>query len=110
MGCDPAVADYPMGYAAKPSRSWFQFGYPIAYVTDMLQNLEVLTALGYGHDPRLRPALALLLDKRDAQGRWPMTYTYNGKLWADVERKGQPSKWVTLRALRVLKRAGMLPA
>lgn len=41
---DPAQADYPMGYSAKPSRSWFRFGYPVAYVTDVLQNLEVLTA------------------------------------------------------------------
>jgi hypothetical protein len=34
-----------------------------------------------------------------------MKYTYNGKIWADIEEKHQPSKWVTLRALRVLKRA-----
>ena len=101
---DPAVADYPMGYADKPSQSWFRFGYPIAYVTDVLQTLEVLTALGYGGDARLRPALDLLLSKRDKQGRWRMEYSYNGKMWVDVERKGEPSKWVTLRALRVLKR------
>lgn len=108
LSCDPAVADYPMGYATKPSRSWFQFGYPIAYVTDVLQNLEALTALGYGDDPRLGPALALLVDKQDVQGRWQMAYSYNGKTWVDVEEKGKPSKWVTLRALRVLKRAGMI--
>jgi hypothetical protein len=105
LGRDPAVADYPMGYADKPSRSWFQFGFPLFYVTDVLQNLEVLTRLGYGHDPRLAPALALLLSQQDAQGRWKMAYSYNGKSWAGVEQKGQPSKWVTLRALRVLKRS-----
>jgi hypothetical protein len=32
-----------------------------------------------------------------------MEYGYHGKMWADVEKKGQPSKWVTLRALRVVK-------
>jgi hypothetical protein len=32
-----------------------------------------------------------------------MEYSYNGKMWADVEEKGKPSKWVTLRALRVLR-------
>ena len=37
-----------------------------------------------------------------------MEYTYNGKMWADVEAPGQSSKWVTLRALRLLKRAGQL--
>ncbi len=99
---DPAVADYPMGYATKPSLSWFRFGFPVFYVTDVLQNLEVLTALGYGGDPRLRPAIDLLLSKRDEHGRWQMAYTYNGKTWVDIEVKGKPSKWVTLRALRVL--------
>ena len=106
LGCDPALADYPMGYSTKPSRSWFQFGYPIAYVTDVLQNLEVLTGLGYGRDTRLKSALNLLLSKQDKQGRWKLSYTYNGKTWADIEVKGQPSKWVTLRALRVLQCAG----
>ena len=102
---DPADADYPMGYSSNPNRSWFKFGYPIAYVTDVLQTLEVLTALGYGGDPRLAKGLELLLRERDERGRWKMTYTYNGKTWVDVEEKGRPSKWVTLRAMRVLKRA-----
>lgn len=102
LGRDPAEADYPMGYAEKPSRSWFRFGYPIGYVTDVLQNLEVLVALGYGGDRRLQPAVDLLLSKQNDRGRWKLEYTYNGKTWADVEIKGQPSKWVTLRALRVL--------
>lgn len=105
---DPAVADYPMGYTTKPNRSWFKFGYPVGYVTDVLQNLEVLTALGYGRDPRLENALQLLLNLQDENGRWRMDYTYNGKTWVDIEKKGQPSKWVTLRALRVLTRAGLL--
>jgi hypothetical protein len=101
---DPAAADYPMGYSEKPNQSWFKFGYPIGYVTDVLQNLEVLTALGYGNDSRLSSGLELLLNKQDQDGRWPLEYTYNGKTWADIEQKKQPSKWVTLRALRVLKR------
>jgi hypothetical protein len=100
---DPAVADYPMGYSEKPSTSWFKFGFPLGYVTDVLQNLEVLTALGYGNDPRLQPALELLFSKPDQLGRWPLEYTYNGKTWVDIEEKKQPSKWVTLRVLRVLK-------
>jgi hypothetical protein len=101
---DPAVADYPMGYATKPSRSWFRFGFPVFYVTDVLQNMEVLTSFGYAADPRLVPAMELLLSKQDQQGRWKMEYTYNGKTWVDVEAKGKPSKWVTLRAMRVLSR------
>jgi hypothetical protein len=36
-----------------------------------------------------------------------MEYSYKGKTWADVEHKGKPSKWVTLRALRALRSAGI---
>jgi hypothetical protein len=101
---NPAVADYPMGYATKPSRSWFRFGFPIGYVTDVLQNLEALAALGCGSDSRFASALDLMLSKQDSQGRWTLEYTYNGKTWWDIEKRNRPSKWVTLRALRVLKR------
>jgi hypothetical protein len=102
---DPAKADYPMGYSTKPSQSWFRFGFPLFYVTDVLQNLEVLTSFGYGADPRLSAAMDLVAGKQDDQGRWKMEYTYKGKTWVDIEQKGKPSKWVTLRALRVLKHA-----
>ena len=106
LGRDPAVADYPTAENTKPNRSWFRFGFPVFYVTDVLQNLEVLVRLGCGGDPRLRSALKLVLDKQDELGRWKMAYSYNGKTWVEVEQKGKPSKWVTLRALRVLKGAG----
>jgi len=102
---DPAVADYPFGRGNKPSSSWFKFGYPVGFITDVLQNLEVLAALGQAQNPRLANALKLVLNKQDKQGRWKLEYTYNGKSWVDIEKKGQPSKWVTLRALRVLKAA-----
>ncbi|MFQ6058419.1 MAG: nitrogen fixation protein NifH [Anaerolineae bacterium] len=101
---DPAVADYPMGWSTKPSRSWFRFGFPVFYVTDVLQNLEALTALGYGADPRLARAIDLVLSKQDERGRWKLEYHYHGKSWSDIEERGKPSKWVTLRALRVIKR------
>lgn len=105
LGHDPAMADYPFGMGKRPSSSWFKFGYPIGYITDVLQNLEVLAALGQAHDPRLANALKLMISKQNNQGRWLLEYSYNGKTWVDIEKKGQPSKWVTLRALRVLKAA-----
>jgi hypothetical protein len=104
---DPATANYPAGYSDKPSRSWFQFGFPVFYVTDVLQLAEVLTEAGYGDDARLDNTYDLILSKQDDHGRWKCEYTYKGKTWADVEQKGKPSKWVTLRALRVLRRAGI---
>lgn len=105
LSTNPATADYPMGYSEKPNRSWFKFGFPVAYVTDVLQNLETLTMLGFGSDNRVAPALQLLLDKQGDDGRWTMEYSYNGKTWVDVEERGKPSKWVTYRALKVLTHA-----
>jgi hypothetical protein len=104
LGGKPVEADYPRWAGGKPSRSWFQFGYPIGYVTDVLQNLEALAALGCAADPRVTAGMEYVLSKQDEQGRWRMEYTYNGKTWADVEEKGRPSKWITLRALRLVKK------
>jgi hypothetical protein len=100
---DPATANYPSGWSSKPSQNWWKFGFPIFYVTDLLQNVEALVGLGYGHDPRLTRALAIIREKQDAQGRWLLEYDYAGKSWGDFGAKKRPNKWVTLRALRVLK-------
>jgi hypothetical protein len=100
---DPATCDYPNGYSAKPSSNWWKFGFPVFYITDMLQIVEALVGLGYGNDPRLANALDLISSKQDAQGRWLLEYDYSGKTWVEFGVKKQPNKWVTLRAMRVLK-------
>jgi hypothetical protein len=107
FSADPATAGYPAGYSDKPSGSWFRFGFPLFYVTDVLQTAEALTRAGYGGDPRLASTIDLILSKRDKGGHWRLDYSYQGKTWADVGPKGQPSKWVTLRAMRVLKGSGI---
>jgi hypothetical protein len=110
FGCDPAVADYPMGWGnTRPNGSWFKLGFPSGYVADVLQNLEVLCELGRGRDQRLRPAAEWVLSKQDAHGRWRNEYAYNGKTWVDFERQGRPSEWVTLRVCRVLRAVGGSP-
>lgn len=100
---DPASSEYPTGWSDKPSRNWWKFGFPVFYVSDVLQNVEALVTLGYGADPRLENALNLIREKQDADGRWSLEYDYSGKTWVDFGEKRQPNKWVTLRALRVLK-------
>ncbi len=102
---DPAGADYPAVVKGKPNRSWWKFGFPVFYVTDVLQNVEALVGLGFGEDPRLANAMTIIQDKQDKDGRWPLEYDYNGKTWVDFGSQKQPNKWVTLRALRVLKNA-----
>jgi len=99
---DPAVADYP--YTERVSSSWFKFGFPLSYWSDVLETTAVLAELGYSSDPRLADAVQYILGKQNAQGRWTLENALNGKMWVDIEKKGAPSKWVTLRALRVLKR------
>lgn len=101
---DPAVADYP--YSERVSSTWFKFGFPLSYWSDVLETTAVLVELGYGGDTRLAKALQFILSKQDAQGRWKLENTLNGKMWVDIEKKGESSKLVILRALRVFKRAG----
>jgi len=100
---DPAQADYPMGYSEKPNRSWFKLGFQTGYVSDVLEILEILTYLGYAKDLRLNSTVDMLLSKQDRKGHWKMEYSYNGKTWVDIESRGEPSKWVTFRAIRVLQ-------
>jgi hypothetical protein len=101
LSYDVARADYP--YQERISSSWFKFGYPLGYVTDALLNLEALAEAGCGGDPRLDEAIHWVLAKQNERGRWKLEYAYTGKMWADIEKKGATSKWVTLRATRVLK-------
>ncbi len=104
---DPATAGYPSGYAARPSGNWWKFGFPVFYITDILQIVEALVGLGYGADPRLVNALQLVREKEDCRGRWALEYDYSGKTWVDFGPKKQPNKWVTLRALKAIKQAGL---
>lgn len=106
FGVDPATAAWPSPYAAKPSGNWWKFGFPVFYVTDLLQIVEALVGLGYGCDPRLSNAIEIIRQKQDQDGRWPLEYDYTGKTWVDFGVKKQPNPWVTLRALRVLKEIG----
>jgi hypothetical protein len=103
LSVDPATADYPTGWSDKPSGNWWKFGFPVFYVTDLLQILEVLVTLGLAGDERLQNATEIILQKQDQDGRWPLEYSYKGKTWTDFGEKKAPNKWVTIRALRVLK-------
>jgi hypothetical protein len=80
-----------------------RFGFPLMYQTDILEILGILTSLGY-RDKRLQEAVDLVASKQDEQGRWVLESTFNGRFQTNIEQKGKPSKWITLRALRVLKK------
>jgi hypothetical protein len=103
LGVDPAEAAYPTGWSTKPSGNWWKFGFPVFYVSDLLQNMEALIRLGYGNDPRLSNALNIIREKQDKNGHWALEYDYAGKTWVTFGEKKKPNKWVTLRAAWVLK-------
>jgi hypothetical protein len=100
-----AKADYP--HYERISGEWFKYGFPLSYTSDVLEAAFVLCEAGHGNDPRLLNAVDLIISMRQPDGRWLMKHSLNGKMWVDFEVKGKPSKWVTLRALRVLKAAEM---
>jgi hypothetical protein len=106
LAVDPSTAMYPMGWGnTKPNASWWKLGFPSGYVADVLQVMEAVCEAGAAGDARLAPALDWLVGRQDAAGRWKNQYAYAGKMHLDIDRPGQPSRWVTLRACRVLKMA-----
>jgi hypothetical protein len=97
---------------SKPG--WRRFSFPLMYQTDVLEILGILARLGR-HDERACEALELVAARQDVDGRWKLQDTFNGRFVVDIEAKGEPSRWITLRALRVLNdsaalRAGDTPA
>lgn len=101
LSVDPVSAAYPTVGNIKPNASWWKFGFPVFYVTDMLQNVGALVDCGYGDDERLSNALEYIASKQDESGRWALKHNYGSKTWGQYGRKGAPNKWVTLRAMRV---------
>ncbi|MHA1552930.1 MAG: nitrogen fixation protein NifH, partial [Alphaproteobacteria bacterium] len=87
---------------SKPG--WKKFGFPLMYQTDALEILNILLDLGY-RDPRMNEAAELVRSKQGEDGCWLLENSYNQSLLVPIERKDASSKWVTLNALRALKRS-----
>ena len=87
----------------KDKAGWKRFGFPLFYQADLLEVLDTLTRLGV-RDERMRDAIEEVLNAQQPDGRWLLKNTYNGKMWTNIEEKHKPSKWITLRAMRVLKK------
>ena len=94
----------------KPEPRWLQFGFPLQWDSDVLEVLELVSPYVRADDERIQEALRLVLDKQDGQGRWPCEKHPKGGKWMlqfmPSERIGEPSKWVTLHALRMLRTMG----
>src|SRR5438270_1021497 len=84
--------------------TWTQFSYPTYWHYDVLRGLDHLRASGAVPDERVAEAIDLVESKRDPDGRWPLENPHPGRLhFAMDEGDGRPSRWNTLRAMRVLR-------
>jgi hypothetical protein len=101
-----AARGYPT--SGQPSPLWRKLSFPLGYSVDLLEGLEVLLRLApesgipRSWTPRLQPAIDAVLSKQDNDGRWQLEHALHNT-WASFGPAGQPNKWVTLRALRVLR-------
>jgi hypothetical protein len=91
---------HKLSKVSKPK--WLEFGFPLMYETNVLEILDILTGLGH-RDERMQEAVELVVSKQDEHGRWMQESARNGRYIIGIERNGKPGKWVTLRALKVLK-------
>lgn len=99
---------HDLSKTSKPG--WLRLSFPLMYQTDVLEILDILTGLGIA-DNRMNDAINLILSKQDDMGRWRLENTSNtDRLLIPINQKGEHSKWITLRAVRVLKRTAALRA
>jgi hypothetical protein len=84
-------------------QDWRHFAFPTWWHYDVLRGLEYLCRANVTPDERVAEAIEIVESKRDRDGRWPLEVQYPGTMAVDInEREDQPSRWNTLRALRVL--------
>ena len=87
----------------KGGAVWSRFAFPTWWHYDILRGLDYLRRAGLGPDERLAEAIELVASKRGPDGRWRLEVQYPGAMPIESdEGEGQPSRWITLRALRVL--------
>jgi len=89
------------GKIIKPE--FLRFSFPPRWHYDALRGLDYFQAVHAPRDPRLADAIEIVYKNRRLDGRWPLQNRYRGKAYFELEQVGAPSRWNTLRALRVLK-------
>ena len=88
----------------KGGAEWTRFAFPTWWHYDVLRGLEYLSGVGVKPDERVAEAIDLVASKRDGDGRWPLETRYPGVMPVELDDgEGRPSRWNTLRALRVLR-------
>ena len=86
----------------SPKQGWLKFGFPLHYNSDILEAMYALALVGTPMHAHLHDPLQVIRNKKTPEGHWKLENSLNGKMWADVEEKGKPSKWITYFAIFVL--------
>jgi hypothetical protein len=89
------------GEIIKPA--FIRLVFPPRWHYDILRALDYFQSVNAPRDPRLADAIGIVKETQDEDGRWLLQHSYRGKTYFEMERLGAPSRWNTLRALRVLK-------
>jgi hypothetical protein len=82
---------------------FLRLSFPTRWHYDVLRGLDYFRSTGVLSDRRLQEAIDVVVDKRDQEGRWPLQQRWRGETWFEMETVGEPSRWNTLRAMRVLE-------
>ena len=91
-----------------PQKRWLYVGFPNSWFYDVVRVLDYFRSARPEVDERMKEALEIVESKRDADGRWSLDHKYHEDLLVDFgDVEGQPSRWITLRAMRVLRWAGL---
>jgi hypothetical protein len=91
----------------KGDGDWLQLSFPNGWRYDILRGLDYLRDAGVTPDERVAEAVGIVESKRGADGRWRLDHAHHDRLLVDFgEHEGEPSRWITLHALRVLRWAG----
>jgi hypothetical protein len=97
------IEDRKSSLGLRISTPWVQFSFPTRWHYDVLWGLDYMRRAGVRPDPRVAEAIDLVKKKPDQHGRWPVENPHAGQVHFDMEDgAGKPSRWNTLRALRVL--------
>lgn len=80
-----------------------RLSYPPRWKYDILRAMDYFRDAGVSYDTRMQDAVDLILSKQRKDGTWPVQAKHAGEVHFDMEKTGGPSRWNTLRVLRVLK-------
>jgi hypothetical protein len=85
-------------------KKWTMLSFPTRWRYDILRALVYFVDAGVPCDPRMHDALDLLISKQRKDGTWPVQMKHPGQVHFDMEKTGSPSRFNTIRALRVLNK------